>query len=74
MMDEFIHWPKLYFLLSTACDEILLWVIEIWMKDHLLSDNYNCNTINLQGMTNNVGLTSMSDTIPWFTISIEQDH
>ena len=29
----------------------------------------------LQGVTNNVGLTfSVADTIPRFTISIEQDH
>ena len=48
---------------------------EIWMKNHLVSDN-NCNTINLyppsqklQGMTNNVGLifgVGVGDTIPWF--------
>jgi hypothetical protein len=73
MMDEFIHWPNLYLLLSPTCDEILLWVIEIWMKNHMVSDN-NSNTVNLQGTTNNVGLTSMSDTIPWVTISIEQDN
>ena len=77
MMDEFIHWPKPYLLLSTTYDEILLWMIEIWMKIHLVSDN-NRNTLNLyppkknQGMTNNVGLTfSVGDTIPQFTISIE---
>ena len=77
MMDEFIHWPKPYLLLSTTYDEILLWMIEIWMKIHLVSDN-NRNTVNLyppqknQGMTNNVGLTfSVGDTIPRFTISIE---
>ena len=27
------------------CDEILSWMIEIWMKNHLVSDNI-CNTIN----------------------------
>ena len=32
MMDEFIHWPKPYLLLSTTCDDILSWMIEIWMK------------------------------------------
>ena len=60
-------------------EQIWSWMIEIWMKNHLVSDN-NCNTItlcspkNLQGMTKNVGLTfSVGDTIPWFTISIEQD-
>ena len=30
--DEFIHWPKPYLLLSATCDEILSWMIEIWMK------------------------------------------
>ena len=38
-----IHWPKPYLLLSTTPDEILSWVIEIWMKFHLVSDS-NCNT------------------------------
>ena len=35
-----------------------------------------CNhPIVLQGMTNNVGLRfSVGDTIPWFTINIEQDN
>ena len=48
-MDEFIHWPKPYLLLSTTCDEILSRMIEIWMKNHLVSDSdYNYNTINLQ--------------------------
>jgi hypothetical protein len=77
MMDELIHWPKPYLLLSTTCDEILSWMINIWMRNHLVSD-IDCKTINLlsqklQGMTNNVGLTfSVGDTIPRFTISIEQ--
>ena len=62
MMDEFIHWPKPYLLLSATCDEILSSMIEIWMRKHLVSDS-NCNTINLefpknlQGRTKNVGLT-----------------
>jgi hypothetical protein len=50
------------------------------MRNHLVSDN-DCNTINLlspkklQGMTNNVGLTfSVGDTIPRYTISIEQGN
>ena len=71
MMDEFIHWPKPYVLLSTTCDEILSWVIEIQMKNYWVSD-CNCTTItptNLQGMTNNVGLTiSVGDTTPQFII------
>ena len=46
MMDEFIHWSKPYLLLSTTCDEILSWMFEIWMTNHLVSDS-NCNTINL---------------------------
>ena len=46
MMDEFIHSPKLYLLLLATCDEILSWMIEIWMKNHLVSDS-NCNTGNL---------------------------
>ena len=29
-----------------SCDETLSWMIEIWMKIHLVSDN-NCNTVNL---------------------------
>jgi hypothetical protein len=51
------------------------------MKEHLVSDiNYNIVNLsstqkNLQGMTNDGGLTfSVGDTIPWFTISIEQDN
>ena len=35
-----------YILLSTTCDEILRWMMEIWMKNHLVSDN-NRNTANL---------------------------
>ena len=71
MMDEFIHRPKPYILLSTTCDEILSWMIEIWMKNHLINDS-NCNTINLLS-PNNVGfIFSVGDTIPRFTISTEQ--
>ena len=73
MMEEFIHWPVLYLLLLATCGERLSRMIEIWMNI--------CNTVNLlippkniQGMTNNVGLTfSVGDTISWFTISIKQD-
>ena len=45
-MDEFIHWPKPYVLLSATCDEMLSWMIEIWMKFYLVSDT-RCNTIKL---------------------------
>ena len=81
-MDEFIHSSQPYLLLLAICDEILSRMIEIWKKNHLVSDSF-CNTVNLQsppnkklqGMTNNVGLTfSVGDTIPRFTISIEQDN
>jgi hypothetical protein len=40
----FIYWPKPYFLLSTTCDEILSWMIDIWMTNHLVSEGY-CNTV-----------------------------
>jgi hypothetical protein len=80
MMNEFIHWLTPYLLLSSTCDEMLSWMIEVWMNNQLVSD-VNCNTINIvsppksQGMTNNVGLTfSVGDTILRFTISIEQDN
>jgi hypothetical protein len=62
MVNEFIHWPKSYFLLSPTCDEVYSWVIGIWMKIYSTKGN-NCNTANLssqiflQGVTNNVGLT-----------------
>ena len=62
---------------------ILSWMIELWMKHHLVSDS-NCNTykpITLLNfykdniwLTLEVGLTfSVGDSIPRFTISIEQD-
>ena len=78
MIDEFIHWPTPYLLLSRACDEILEWMIEFWMENHMGS-NIDYNIVNpypppkkkVQGMTNNVGLKfSVGDTIPQFTISI----
>ena len=54
-------------------------MIEIWMKNHLVSDKI-CNIVvynppqNLQGMTNDVGLKfCVGDTTPQFTISMEQD-
>ena len=51
MMDEFIHWPKPYLPLSVTCDERLLRMIEIWMKNHLASDSL-CNTVNLKSPNN----------------------
>ena len=35
MMDEFIHWHKLYLVLSATRDEILSWVIEVWIGKSL---------------------------------------
>ena len=46
MMDEFIHWPKPYLLLSATCDEILSWMIKFWMKNNLVSDII-CNIVIL---------------------------
>ena len=81
MADEFIHWPKSRLLLSTTCDEILSWMDEIWMKNHLASDNtsQHCNFIispkELQGMTNDVGLhLELMMLHRGFTIDIEQDN
>ena len=45
-MDEFMYWPKPYLLLSSTCDEILSWMIEMGMKIHLVSDN-NCNNVDM---------------------------
>ena len=50
MMDEIIHWPKPYLLLLAAHDEILSWMIEIWMTNHLVRDN-NYNIVNPKEMT-----------------------
>ena len=47
MMEEFIHWPKPYLFLSTTCEGILPWMIEIWMENLLAIDS-NCNIVNLQ--------------------------
>ena len=46
MMDEFIHWSNPCLLFSTTCDEILSWMIEIWMKHYLVNDS-NCNIVYL---------------------------
>ena len=47
-VNKYCHgwWPKSYLLSSATCDEILSWMIEIWMKNHLISES-NWNTINL---------------------------
>jgi hypothetical protein len=82
MVDEFIHWPKPYLLLSATCDELLSWMIEIWINNHLVQQLTVIATLeiyslpeNLQGMINIVGLTfSVGDTTPRFTNSIEQDN
>jgi hypothetical protein len=78
MTDKFIRWPKPYLLLSTTCDEIASWMVEIWMKKHSVSGSKSMTPPpkkNLQGMTNNVGIAcSLGNTILWFTISIEQDN
>jgi hypothetical protein len=79
MMDEFIDWPTPYFQSLATCDELLVWMIEIRMENHLVSDN-TCNIAiyipkKIQGMTYHLGLTfSVGDTISWFTISLEQDN
>ena len=56
-------------------------VIEVWMKNHMISDsNYqHCKPIispkKLQGMPIKVGLTfSVGGTTQWFTISIEHGN
>ena len=46
LMDVCIYWPKPYLLLSSSCDEMLSWMLETWMKNHLVSDN-NCNIVDL---------------------------
>ena len=80
MMDEFIHWQKPNLLLRATCDELLSWMIENWMKNHLVKDS-DCNNVNLQSpetitrTTNNGGLPfSVGRTMPRSTISIEQDN
>ena len=50
-MDEFVHWPQPCLLLSATCDEILSPMIEICMKNHLISDS-NCDTVNLYSPKN----------------------
>ena len=45
MVDEFIHWPKPYFLLRDFWWKIVMdaWYLD---KNHLVSDS-NCNNVNL---------------------------
>ena len=80
MMDDFIHWPRPCLHLSTTCDLILSWRIDIWMKitSYVIVNAalYIYNTPhNLQEMTNNVGLTfNVGDYTPRFTTTIEQDN
>ena len=81
-MDECIHWPKPYLLSSATCDEILSWMIEIWMKSHLVGDSklQHCKSItppnNYKEWQTMLGehLISVGDTILQFTISVEQDN
>ena len=44
-MDKFAHWPKPDLLLLVTCVEILSWINEVWMENHLVSDDY-CNIVN----------------------------
>ena len=44
MIVSVMYWPKPYLLLSATCDKILLWMIGIWMENHVVSDS-NCNTV-----------------------------
>ena len=46
VVDEFIRWSKPCPLLSTTCDEISWQLIEIWMKNCLVSES-NCNNVDL---------------------------
>ena len=71
-MDEFIHWPKPDFLRGSN----LGW--NIVMDDRDLDEKTTCKSgvppKYYKIMTNTVGLTfNVGDTIPRFTISIEQD-
>ena len=84
-MDEFIHWPKT---LPSRVNN-LWWNIVVgdWnlMKNHLVSDS-NCNTVILYPSPpitflknykewQKIALTlSVGDSIPQFTIIIEQDN
>ena len=58
MMDEFIHWPKPYLLLSTTCDEILPWMLTFWMENHLVGYN-KYNNVNLESLKNLQEMTNI---------------
>ena len=77
MTDEFIHWPKPYLLLLATWDEIISWMIDILMKNHLISGSFKCNIVNLhspnflQEMTNYVELTfSVGTTIQYHGLQL----
>ena len=65
-MSSFIGQNPYHLLLATY-NEILSQMIEIWMKEHLISDNMICNIVNLvslkksQRMMNNVEVTYKVD-------------
>jgi hypothetical protein len=78
MDDGWVH--ALAKILPSLVSNLWWKMIGIWMENHFVSDS-NCIIIiyhppeSLQGITNNVELTfSVGDTIPWFTIRIEQDN
>ena len=47
MDDGWVH-PLAQSLKSTTCDGILLWMIQIWMKIHLVNESklQHCKSIN----------------------------
>ena len=65
-------------LLPTTLDEILSWIFDIQIENHLACDS-NCNTKiydpskSLQGMRNNVGLTFV-DRFFWFGFQLRKPH
>ena len=48
VMDEIIVncWNNVWYILQ-PCNEKLSWMIELWMKTHLVSEN-NCNIVNIK--------------------------
>ena len=48
MMDELIRWPKTLpsHVVASTRDEMLTWMIEIWMEIYLASDS-DCNIVTL---------------------------
>ena len=54
MMDELIRWPKTLpsHVVASTRDEMLTWMIEIWMEIYLASDS-DCNTVTLQPLGKN---------------------